>query len=202
MFDNYPIDAIADIVEVLEWVEANPGGKWFPWNPRPGQLDYPPSEVQRAKLAALPVMPEKVFAKYRQWQDVIRHEQLFDETGTMVTVPGLSGFGRIFLLKNRPKQKTKESSQSPSPSHVDGPTPPNLFYWKGKLHQIPPLAWRLLDFLWEKDAAQEEDVSAAVWQEQGSDPALKSALHDLNSALAKIGVPLQYGRQRGYIVKK
>jgi hypothetical protein len=84
----------------------------------------------------------------------------------------------------------------------DGPVPPSHFFWQGTLHPIRLTAWRLLKFLWDKDNVPEEDVIQAVWESDASDSALKSALHDLNGALAAIGVPWQYGRQKGHLVKK
>ena len=79
MFDNYPIDAIADIVRSgsslgLKRTQVANG---FPGILGQDNLTIRLAKWQRAAVAAaLPVMPEKVFAKYRQWQDVIRTRRI------------------------------------------------------------------------------------------------------------------------------
>jgi hypothetical protein len=84
MSDSYPAEVIAEIVEVLEWIEANPQGLWPNGNNMP----------QAAKQ-----MPETVYAQYRRWKDIIKSEQLLDNLGSQFKVPGLSSFGRLWLRK-------------------------------------------------------------------------------------------------------
>jgi hypothetical protein len=74
---DYPPEVVAEIVAVLEWFDKNSGAK---------SDDRPP----------------EVDALYERWRDVIRGEPDFlDNWGTMTTEPGLSGFGKIFLLKHK-----------------------------------------------------------------------------------------------------
>jgi hypothetical protein len=86
----------------------------------------------------------------------------------------------------------------------DGPAPPNLLYWGGNgvPHELPPIPWRMLQFMWGKESAPIEQVEAHVWGHDATDDAIKSALYDLNRRLAEIDVPLTYGRAGAYICKK
>jgi hypothetical protein len=86
MFPDYPTDFLAEICQVLKWVDSHPGAEWEDMGPL---LDV-----------------------YYRWRDVINKEQLFDRLGTMYTVPGLSGFGRIFLSKHC-SQKPGQSKPQP-----------------------------------------------------------------------------------------
>jgi hypothetical protein len=98
--EGYPPEVVADIVRVLERIEAHPNGKW-------------------ADMGEL-------LAVYKRWRDIIRGTPpLLDNSGTMKTVPGLSSFGRIFLLEYRRKSGAEgvapSASQTPTPQ-----TPPRL----------------------------------------------------------------------------
>ena len=75
-FPDYPDEAVAEITEVLEWIEATPDGKWE---------DVP-----------------ELFAQYKRWRDIIYGvPPLLNRSGTMRDVPGLTSFGRAFLLAQR-----------------------------------------------------------------------------------------------------
>jgi hypothetical protein len=105
---DYPAEVIAEIAEVLEWIEANPYGKW--------------DDMQG------------LFAVYRGWRDIIRGDNLLDDAGTMQTVPGLSSFGRVVLLRHRCKPKAESGEQPAATTDLpdnyadfrDGPSGPLL----------------------------------------------------------------------------
>jgi hypothetical protein len=85
--EGYPPEVVADIVRVLEWIEAHPGGKWAD-------------------------MGDFLYAIYLKWQDIIRGTpSMLDGNGTQHTVDGLSSFGRIFLLRHRAEQQHAAGGQ-------------------------------------------------------------------------------------------
>jgi hypothetical protein len=73
-----PLTARNEIAEVLEYIDANPRGLWAN-------------------------MPPELEATYKRWRDIIRQKDkpLLDNTGTIQTLPGLSSFGRLFLIEHR-----------------------------------------------------------------------------------------------------
>ena len=74
MSENFPPKVAAEILQVLEWIDAHPGGRWDDM----GDL----------------------LAMYQRWRDIIRgNPPLLDDCGTMHTVPGLSSYGRIFIRR-------------------------------------------------------------------------------------------------------
>jgi hypothetical protein len=82
-FPEYPDAAVAEIEEVLGWIEVNPDGKWE---------DVP-----------------KLFAQYKRWRDIIYGvPPLLNGSGTMRSVPGLTSFGRAFLLEQRRRSATSD----------------------------------------------------------------------------------------------
>jgi hypothetical protein len=89
---DIPIEARADIAEVLRWIEAHPGGRWEDM----GDL----------------------YDRYRRWQGIIRRQELLDGTGDMHAVPGLSSFGRLFLLSPAPPPVATTTPNAPQ----GGPT--------------------------------------------------------------------------------
>jgi hypothetical protein len=85
-FPSYPDEAVAEITEVLAWLDVNPNGTWE---------DAP-----------------KIFAQYKRWRDIFYSiPPLLNGSGTMRSVPGLTGFGRAFLLEQR--------RRSDAPEYVD-----------------------------------------------------------------------------------
>ena len=76
--DDLPAQVISEIIPLLEWFGANTdhGRLWKDMGPL-------------------------LVAVYERWRDIIRAEPaLLDDLGTMGTAPGLSSFGRVFLLKH------------------------------------------------------------------------------------------------------
>jgi hypothetical protein len=82
---DYPPEAVAEMLEVLEWFEANPGGRWTDMH--------------------------ELVAVYQRWRDIIRGDKLLDGTGTMHSVPRLSSFGRLFMLKHRRTTKAENDQR-------------------------------------------------------------------------------------------
>jgi hypothetical protein len=76
--NDLPPEVKADIVEVLRWMKAHPGGNW--------------KDMQG------------LFDVYRKWRDIIRIDlKLLDGNGTFRSVDGLSSHGEVFLLKHAGK---------------------------------------------------------------------------------------------------
>jgi hypothetical protein len=73
-----PPEVVQEVIEFLSYVEANPRGPW-------------------------PAQTDRLWHIYERWRHIIRQDgqPLLDESGTMTTLPGLSSWGRIFLLKHR-----------------------------------------------------------------------------------------------------
>lgn len=82
---------------------------------------------------------------------------------------------------------------------------PNLFRWGGREFQLPPIPWRLLEYLFHRQRAQEDDVAEHVWDTEAgrvSQSAIKSAINDLNKRLAEQNIPVTVSRKGGYIILK
>jgi len=74
--DSLPPKVVDEICQVLEWIEAHPRGHWQDM--------------------------DDLFEFYTRWRDIIRGvPRLLNDNGTMRTVSGLTGAGRIFLIKHR-----------------------------------------------------------------------------------------------------
>lgn len=73
----------------------------------------------------------------------------------------------------------------------DGPCPPDEFWWRGERLILRLMEWRLLDFMWQRDKANEEDLGKHVWKERWDDadrPSpgnISTTLSRLNEALHK-----------------
>lgn len=85
---------------------------------------------------------------------------------------------------------------------IDGPDPPGTLWMNAKPYPIPPIPFRLLEFMWPLDSAPIEAVSDYVWGHFASDQALNAALNELTQAMALAGLAWRYGRKSGLIVKK
>jgi hypothetical protein len=86
----------------------------------------------------------------------------------------------------------------------DGPAPPNLLYWRGNNYDLPPLQWRMLDYLWNRRGpVQVEDLTEHVWGNKAvADSTVRSALSTLNAQLAEIPSPSppQYHIRHGHVI--
>ncbi len=73
LLDTLPPEAVREIVEVLRHFETSPHGPWEP-----------------------------IWPLYEKWREVIRADgcDWLDHAGTMQATPGLSSFGRLFLMKH------------------------------------------------------------------------------------------------------
>jgi hypothetical protein len=101
---------------------------------------------------------------------------------------------------NRLKDDLKRG-QRPPPNSL---TPPNLFYWHGARHELPPRLWAILDCLWGKERIEAQTLEDHVWGDEGeavADGTVRSRLSELNGRLTEIGVPWQYHLRKGYVVK-
>jgi hypothetical protein len=97
--EQIPPEVSREIAEFLTHVEANPHGPW-------------PAETDR------------LWRIYDQWRDIIRREGLLDNTGTSKALPGLSSWGRLFLLEHPPEPEGKIVWQHSEQSYsADGRTP-------------------------------------------------------------------------------
>ena len=103
---EYPSEVVADIVSVLDWLKGNPGAHWCD-------------------------MPLEISAQYTRWRDIIRGApDLTDNLATFATVPGLSSFGELFILKHGPE------TEAPSKPANDCQTEPEWSEAKS------PAEWR------------------------------------------------------------
>jgi hypothetical protein len=93
--------------------------------------------------------------------------------------------------------------RGPNPPHPDGPEAPDMVWWGGRCARLSPQPFALLDYMWEKDTADEEEVGNHVWEDGSwSRGKIKAALNKVKQALEDVGVPWRYGQKRGRIDKK
>jgi hypothetical protein len=92
---------------------------------------------------------------------------------------------------------------SPERPHSDGPAPPNIFWWKGTAHELPPIRFRLLEFLWgcPDRTSAEDEVIEGVWGPECdvSLGTLKATVSKLGSTLLKSQIPISVGRKNGHV---
>lgn len=129
---------------------------------------------------------------------------------TSVTLPGEPAFRAAAAdlsrwthgWEERPGEEA--AADQPQPVWNDGPVPPNRLRWKKETHTVQPIPWRLLDFMWSRERAAEDDVAVHVWGEAEAHPpsnsALKSAISRANDALLSVKIPGALGQNNGYIV--
>ncbi len=110
---------------------------------------------------------------------------------------------QVLLYLEKSLKRKPRSSVPAQPVLPDGPAPPNIFRWKGKEHSVPPLQWRLLQFLWDRKNPKVQDVIDSVWGHDSNkkDNDLSVALSRLNSRLATLNVSWAYSRKAGHCVK-
>jgi hypothetical protein len=99
MSPEYPAPGRAEICQVLEWFDAHPHGKW-------------------ADMGAL-------YDVYKCWRKpfilgnpLLRYPSLVDDSSTMLTVPGLSPCGRVFLME---QQASQAGGSGPAGDRGDDP---------------------------------------------------------------------------------
>lgn len=92
MSSDLPPLAVSEICEVLRWFDAHPQATWN-------------------EMGAL-------YDTYCRWRDIIRQKDkdMTDGLSTMQTVPGLSSFGRVFLLEH-----LSEAEQTAKPKPTNEP---------------------------------------------------------------------------------
>jgi hypothetical protein len=99
---------------------------------------------------------------------------------------------------NRLKDRLR--GRAPRP---DGPAPPNLLWWDGVEHELPPRAWKILNVLWSRtEPIKVDQLIAEVWghDHEPADSTVRSALSELNAALDTVGVRKQARLRAGWVV--
>jgi hypothetical protein len=168
---DYPAEVAAEIVEFLEYVESNPGGRW-------------PDESSR------------LWQLYRRWRGLIRcaERPLLAENGTMRTLPDLSSYGRLFLMENSRKPAGGARSEA---DEAPPPTPPTP-QWDGKTRTLHLGNKQLKK--WTRRAPNQHSLLTAFekagWPQSIEAPLsgeqLKQTLRELREALK--GTPLLFER--------
>lgn len=85
---------------------------------------------------------------------------------------------------------------------ANGPQPPNLFTWRGKQIELPPLPWRLVNYLWDclEHRCRIHSACDAVWEHDASANAIKGAISKANNAFAEANMPLCIRQKQGFLV--
>jgi hypothetical protein len=99
----------------------------------------------------------------------------------------------------------RQASQDEKKSPCNGPEPPDKVHYQGHTETLPPLPFRLVQYMWEKgQAVQSEEVVDHVWghDSEATESAIKSAISVANACLVKLQVPWSLGRKGAYIQKK
>ena len=106
------------------------------------------------------------------------------------------------MVEYRKKRRGGEPIDEPPPIQ-DGPREPNIVRIAGMDFEVEPTPWRLLAFMWGRDAAPVDDLVGAVWgDEETSDNAIKSAIRRVNNEVRpRIGLPWLLGQKAGYVTK-
>ncbi len=81
----------------------------------------------------------------------------------------------------------------------DGPRLPNHFICDGEEHEIRPLTCRLLDYMWQRDRAEVEEVVHTVWGEHRNDSTVSTELNRANNVLRNHESHVRLRRKSGYI---
>jgi len=92
------------------------------------------------------------------------------------------------------------TKRAPCPPHPDGPEPPKSFWWNSVLVTLPPVPWKMLNYLWEVRSAEVEVVEAAVWGDEAtSESRMKMAVHRVNESLNRVNCPLILSQANGFL---
>lgn len=94
---------------------------------------------------------------------------------------------------------------------VDGPQPPDWFWWNGKKERLPTQAFQLLCIIWNEDSVSIDAVIAAWGAEAKGNKSLNlkteksrigNAIKAVNDAARALGCPLILGQKNGYVCKR
>jgi hypothetical protein len=102
-----------------------------------------------------------------------------------------------------PAQAPLAIERATASPHPDGPKPPKSFWWNNLSVTLPPIPWKLLNYLWEVRSGQVDVVEAQVWGDEAtSESRLKVAVHRVNDALNQISCPLIVSQANGFVTLK
>src|SRR5262245_13230070 len=91
--DDIPDQVLVEILEVLNLMKAH---KDHSWEEVPG-----------------------LYAAYSKWRDIINERKFLEGTFTQRSIPGLSAYGELFLLKYSTKLKAKALPGRPKDKTID-----------------------------------------------------------------------------------
>jgi hypothetical protein len=123
--DDYPAEALGEIIAVLEGIEANPG-------------------ANRDDM-------KELNAAYRRWRDLLRRDKLVDDNHTMHTFPRLTSHGRLFLLKHR-RVASEGTPVAATPAQRQPARHSRDFcsvHWYGQDYVFAPSQAYVVKLLWE-----------------------------------------------------
>jgi hypothetical protein len=86
----------------------------------------------------------------------------------------------------------------------DGPFDGRFLQWQGKRHKIKTTAaYRLLDYMWDRDNVEIEELDGVVFESDFSSSSIRARCSEVNKALEKAGLPWRLGSRGGsHIYKK
>jgi hypothetical protein len=157
----------------------------------------------RALLTALRQLARLLSLRVPPWPVV------FDADAALRFVEDLEGSLRTSLQASERELESASDLlppvtkfDSPSPV-VNGPQPPNLFWWNETKVELPPIPWRLVNVLWiaANQSMESDDLSWPVWgTDEWSEPALKSAMSKANTAFVAKAVPVVIRQKSGRVM--
>jgi len=96
----------------------------------------------------------------------------------------------------------KDTPPRPATAAPDGPQPPNLLQFQGKLYKLQPLHWQIVNYMWNRGSAPIEDAIEAIWGADASDNTFRAAVSKVNGRLSEIGAitAIELSVKNGYLV--
>lgn len=105
-------------------------------------------------------------------------------------------------LKKAESKEHNSEKQTISEIHEDGPEQPNLLFVNGEKHEIPPIPWRIINHMWNKDSEEESEIVLAVWPDDATGANLRTTINRANNAMAEIPINRKLGMKAGCVYWK
>ncbi len=106
------------------------------------------------------------------------------------------------IYGNWEEKEKKGTGTIPAQPELDGPEPPNHFFYAGRVYDFPPIQWKILNYMWDKNKAPINDVIESVWgRDDIKTPTFNQALHKLTNKMSEYKLPYTYNTKSDYLIK-
>src|SRR5262249_34964680 len=127
----------------------------------------PGPEPTLSELYQLSNVLQSRFGQANPLYDFMRWEQARPTTGIRASGFVLSEPFSLHAWNDAALKLDEWLNTLREPEPRDGPAAPNLLWWKNAWHELPPRQWAILNYCWDKDKAQAENVIAHAWRDEG-----------------------------------